>query len=172
MYSVVGCNECNNLWIVDGRPETTQCSRCGKRHQFGKLKTFVETDDEDHAREVRSSMLANRQGHGESFAELESFAEMESQAEDAGVDETEFLERSGVDVGEVETAAERDRESGSTSRRAVVREALETLDGPTADDVIAYAGDRGVSEEYVERALEKMVRSGDVSVSRGRYRPL
>ncbi|RBI61654.1 replication protein H [halophilic archaeon] len=172
MYSVVGCNECNNLWIVDGRPETTQCSRCGKRHRFGKLKTFVETDDEDHAREVRSSMLANRQGHGEAFAELESFAEMESQVEDAGVDDAEFLERSGVDVDEVETAAERDRRSGSTSKREIVREALETLDRPTADEVVAYASDRGISGEYTERALEKMVRGGEVSESRGRYRPL
>src|SRR6056297_2742917 len=77
MYAVVGCSDCQALKIVEGRPETTQCPRCGKRRTFEKLKKFVETDDEDHAREVRSSMLATRQGEGEAFAELDSFSEMD-----------------------------------------------------------------------------------------------
>ncbi|WP_327051184.1 DUF5817 domain-containing protein [Halomicrococcus gelatinilyticus] len=171
MYSVVGCSECSNLWLVEGRPETTQCSRCGKRHQFGKLKQFVRTDDEDHAREVRASMLANRQGHGEAFAELDSFSEMEAQAEDAGMDDAEFLDRSGIDADEVEAAADRSRR-GSTSKRDAVHNALDVLDRPTEDEVVAYAEERGVAPEYAERALEKMVRSGEVSESRGHYRLL
>jgi hypothetical protein len=171
MYSVVGCNECSNLWVVEGRPETTQCSRCRKRHQFGKLKQFVTTDDEDHAREVRTSILANRQGHGEAFAELDSFSEMESQVEDVGMDDAEFLERSGIDSDEVEAAAETPRRGG-TSKQEAVRDALDALDRPTGDEVVAYASERGVTPEYAERTLEKMVRSGEVSESRGRYRLL
>ncbi|WP_458188015.1 DUF5817 domain-containing protein [Haladaptatus sp. NG-WS-4] len=172
MYSVVGCNACSNLWIVDGRPETTQCSRCGKRRTFRKLKKFVETDDEDHAREVRASMLANRQGHGDAFAELDSFAEMDSRVEDAGIDEEEFLDRSGIDTEEVAAASDRSRRTESKSRKQVVLDALSTLDRPDESDVVAYARERGVSREYVDRTLEKLVRRGEVSENRGRYRRL
>ncbi|ODR81692.1 replication protein H [Haladaptatus sp. W1] len=171
MYSVVGCNGCSNLWIVDGRPETTRCPRCGKRRTFKKLKKFVETDDEDHAREMRASMLANRQGHGEAFAELDSFAEMDSQADSSGMDDEEFLDRSGVDTEAVSAAANRDsNQSVSKSKKQVVLDALATLDRPTEAEVVGYADERGVSSDYVERALDKLARRGEVSESRGRYR--
>ena len=176
MYAVVGCSDCGALKIVEGRPETTQCPRCGKRRKFEKLKKFVETDDEDHAREVRSSMLANRQGEGEAFAELDSFSEMEARIDDAGVSDEEFLEASGIDTDEVAEAAERvENRSASTrgqSRQETVREALRELDRPTDEEVVAYAEERGVPAEYVREALEKWARSGEVSESRGRYRLL
>ncbi len=170
MYSVVGCSACSNLWIVDGRPETTQCSRCGKRRKFRKLKKFVETDDEDHAREVRASMLANRQGHGDAFAELDSFAEMDSQVEDAGMDDEEFLDRSGIDTEEVSAVGDRSRRSASKSKKQVVLDALTNLDSPDESDIVAYADERGVSREYVETALEKLARRGEISENSGRYR--
>ncbi|WP_266078427.1 DUF5817 domain-containing protein [Haladaptatus caseinilyticus] len=171
MYSVVGCTACSNLWIVDGRPKTTQCSRCGTQRKFRKLKKFVETDDEDHAREVRASMLANRQGHGDAFAELDSFAEMESRVEHAGMDDDEFLDRSGIDTEEVSTVEDRSRRgNSSTSKKQVVLNALSTLDRPEESEIVAYAGERGVSRDYVEKALEKLARRGEVSESRGRYR--
>jgi signal recognition particle GTPase len=176
MYAVVGCSECQALKIVEGRPETTQCPRCGTRRKFEKLRKFVETDDEDHAREVRSSMLANRQGEGEAFAQLDSFAEMESQVEEAGVSDEEYLEASGVDTEAVEAAAERvENRSASTrgsSRQETVRDALRELDRPTAEEVVAYADERGVPADYVREALEKLTRRGEVSESRGRYRLL
>ncbi|WP_132057949.1 DUF5817 domain-containing protein [Halorussus amylolyticus] len=176
MYAVVGCSDCGALKIVEGRPDTTQCLRCGKRRKFEKLKKFVQTDDEDHAREVRASMLANRRGEGEAFAELDSFAEMESRVEDAGVSDDEFLEASGIDAEEVAAAAERaENRSASTrggSRKETVRDALRELDRPTEDEVVGYASERGVPGEYVREALEKLARRGEVSESRGRYRLL
>ncbi|WP_135853733.1 DUF5817 domain-containing protein [Halorussus salinus] len=176
MYAVVGCSDCQALTIVEGRPETTQCPRCGKRRKFEKLKTFVETDDEEHAREVRSSMLANRQGEGEAFAELDSFAEMESQVEEAVVADDEYLEASGIDSDEVEAAAERvENRSASTrgsSRKDTVLAALRDLDRPTEEEVVAYASDEGVPAEYVRDALDKLTRRGEVSESRGHYRLL
>ncbi|UPW01259.1 DUF5817 domain-containing protein [Halorussus gelatinilyticus] len=176
MYAVVGCSDCQALKIVEGRPETTQCPRCGKRRKFEKLKKFVETDDEDHAREVRSSILANRQGEGETFAELDSFSEMESQVEEAGVSDDEYLEASGIDTDEVEAAAERvENRSASTrgsSRKDTVLAALRELDRPTEDEVVAHAGEEGVPAEYVRDALDKLTRRGEVSESRGRYRLL
>jgi hypothetical protein len=176
MYAVVGCSDCSALKIVEGRPKTTQCPRCGKRRKFEKLKKFVETDNEDHAREVRSSMLANRQGEGEAFAELDSFTEMEAQVDDAGVSDEDFLEASGIDTDEVAEAAERvENRSASTrgtSRKETVRAALRELDRPTEDEVISFADERGVPAEYVRDALEKLTRRGEVSESRGRYRLL
>jgi DNA-directed RNA polymerase subunit RPC12/RpoP len=176
MYAVVGCSDCGALKIVDGRPETTQCPRCGKRRTFEKLKKFVETDDEDHAREVRASMLANRQDQGEAFAELDSFAEMETQLDDAGIDDDEYLEAAGIDSDEVAAAAERaENRSASTrgsSRKETVLDALHELDRPTEDEVVAFAEERGVPADYVRDALDKLRRRGEVSESRGRYRLL
>ena len=63
MYAVVGCNECDALWVVEGRPESTSCPRCEKRHRFGKLKKFYESEHADEAREARSRLFATRSGN-------------------------------------------------------------------------------------------------------------
>jgi hypothetical protein len=174
MYAVVGCSECSNLWIVEGRSETLQCPRCGSRKKSEKRKRFVETEDRDHAREVRASILATRQGHGDAFAELDSVADLESLVEGGVVDDEEYLEASGLDVDEIEAAGERDprRPVRSGSKRAVVERALADLERPTEDEVIAYADEHGVSADDVRNVLAKLVRRGEVSESRGRYRPL
>lgn len=171
MYAVVGCGECEMLWIVEGRPETSQCPRCGKTRKYKKRKQFVTTEDRDHAREVRASMLAARGGYGDQFARLDSFAELESQVDSAGIDDETYLEASGIDSEEVAAAGERDS-SGRQSRKEIVREALDELDDPEEGDVIDYATERGVPAEYTERALAKLVRVGEVSESRGTYRLL
>jgi len=174
MYAVVGCSECSALWIVEGRSETSQCPRCGARRPFDARKKFVETDDAAHAREVRASMLANRQDEGEAFASVDSVAELESQVEEGVVDDETYLAESGLDVDEVRAAGERDPRgsTSSGSRKEIVERAIADLDRPTADEVVAYAEERGVPSSYTERALEKFVRNGDASESRGRYRLL
>ena len=172
MYAVVGCGDCSALWIVEGRPETSQCPRCGTTRQYEKRRQFVTTDDEDHAREVRSSMLANRQDLGEAFAELDSFAEMDQYVDDSGIDDETYLEASGVDTGEVAAAAERSERGATTgaSRKETVRQALRELDDPDESAVVAYASERGVPESYTKRALEKLVRGGEATETRGCYR--
>lgn len=174
MYAVVGCSDCSALWVIEGRPETTECPRCGTRHAADKLKRFTETEDRDHAREVRASMLASRQGEGEAFAELDSFSTMERQVEEAGVDDEEYLQEAGVDPDAAREAGDRasSGRGGSTSKRETVREALRELDRPGEDEVVAYAEERGVGADYVRRALEKLVRRGEVSDDRGEYRLL
>jgi hypothetical protein len=172
MYAVVGCSECSALWVTEGRPETTQCPRCGTRKQHEKRRKFVETDDEAHAREVRASMLANRQGQGDAFAELDSYAELDRQVEDSGIDDETYLEGSGIDSGAVAEAGER-AEAGTrsgSSRKETVRTALRELDEPTEDDVVAYASERDVPASFTRKALTKLVRAGEVSESRGTYR--
>jgi DNA-directed RNA polymerase subunit RPC12/RpoP len=174
MYAVVGCSECSNLWMIEGRSETTQCPRCGSRKAYEKRKKFVETDDADHARDVRASMLANRQGEGDAFAKLDSFADLEDDVAGGVVDDAEYLEASGLDVDEVEAAGDRDPRgsSRSGSKKEIVERALAELERPTENEVVEYAGERGVSAEYVRNALEKLARRGEVSESRGRYRRL
>lgn len=171
MYAVVGCGECSSLWVVEGRPETTQCPTCRKRHRFSALKKFAETDDADAAREARATLLSGRSDHAPD--ELESFSELESRTEAGGMSDEEYLEKSGLDAERVNRAGERATETqGNQSRTEIVREALSTLDRPTESEVVAYAQERDVPTEFTERALEKLVRGGEVSEHRGRYRLL
>jgi hypothetical protein len=173
VYAVVGCSECSMLWVVEGRPETSQCPRCGKRRPYAKRRKFVSTENEDHAREVRASILANRSGHGEAFAELDSFAEMEDYVDDVGPDDEEYLEASGIDSDAVDEAGNRASESrsgASQSRRETVRTALRELDDPTEHDVVAYASERDVPADYTRKALRKLVRAGEATENRGVYR--
>lgn len=174
MYAVVGCNACSNLWLVEGRQETAQCSRCGKTHQFDRLKKFAETDDEDHAREIRASMLANRSDHGDAFAAVDSFGELESEIDDAGVSDREYLEGSGLDADEIADAgASTDNQAGSSrTRKETVLDAIRTLDEPTETAIIDYATDHDVPAEYVTRCLDKLAQRGEVSQSRDGYRLL
>lgn len=170
MYAVVGCNRCSALWVVEGTPETTSCPRCRKRHRFRKLKKFAEAETSAAAKEARSRILQEQGGVN---AELDDFSSLDRVADEAGMAADEYLEASGVDVDEVEAAGDRtDSGGGSTSRREVVRAALRELDSPTEDEVVAYAADRDVPEDYTRTALSKLVRAGEVSESRGRYRPL
>lgn len=175
MYAVVGCSSCSALWVVSGRPETTRCPRCGTRRQFRKLRTFAETEDAAAAKEVRAAMLADRSGERETFDELGSFAELEADVEDAGMDDEEYLERAGLDTDAVADASERAEQGAgdaSGGRKETVLAALDALESPTEEEVVAYASERGVDASYVRRALEKLRQAGEVSESRGRYRRL
>lgn len=171
MYAVVGCSACSALWMLEGRQETAECPRCGKTHQYGKLKTFVETEDADHAREVRASMLASREGHADEFAAVDSFAQLDERIGGPVVGDKEYLEGSGLDADDIAAAGETDN-GGSKSRQRIVLDAVEAVEEPTSENVIEYASARGVPESFVERALEKLVRGGDLTESGGRYRRL
>jgi DNA replicative helicase MCM subunit Mcm2 (Cdc46/Mcm family) len=173
-YAVVGCTDCNAFWVVEGRPETTKCPRCERRHQWTKLKKFVQTDDEDHAREVRASILANRAGHGDTFADVDDFATLDDYVEDVGMDDETFLESAGVNVEEVDEVQDRVGQAagGSLGKREAVRTALRELDEPTEREVKAFAAEHGVDGEYVERALAKLARAGELTETADGYRLL
>lgn len=168
MYSVVGCSECQALWTVEGRPETTQCPRCRTRHRFATLKAFAETETSDAAARVRSAMLAKRADEGEFLDPGEI------DLDGVGVSDDEYLAASGVDVDAVADAERRAdaSSSGSRSRREVVLDALRELDEPTADRVREYGSDAGVAASDVDRVLERLRRSGEVTVTDGVYRLL
>jgi len=174
MYALVGCSECSALWIIEGRPDRTNCPRCDRSHRTDSLKRFVETEDREHAREVRASMLAARQGEDEAFAQLDHVEALEARLDDAGIDDTEYLAASGVDPDAVATAAERatDRGGNSRSRTEIVRAAIEELETPTAEAIVDYATDRDVSASFVRQALERYRRNGEITLENGEYRLL
>jgi hypothetical protein len=174
MYAVVGCSDCQALWVVEGRPERSECPRCGATRQYEKRKQFVTTDDPDHAREVRAAMLAKQQGHEDAFAELDSFAEMDAYLDDVGVDDETYLDAAGIDTDAVAAAADRAESgpSGGANRKETVLSALDTLDSPTEDELVDYATERGVPASYVREALTRLVRRGEVTETGGTYRRL
>lgn len=167
MYTVVGCRNCQSLWTVEGRPETTQCPRCRSRYRFEKLRGFAETESSEAAARVRSSMLAERADAGE-FVDPR-----EIDVDDVGMDDVTFLTASGVDVESVEAAEKRAAgNTGSRSRRQVVLDGLAELDEPTSAALVEYAETAGVSEAYVERALEKLRKAGEITRTEAGYRRL
>lgn len=117
MYAVVGCDRCSSLWVVEGRPETTRCPRCRKRHRYETRKKFVVTDDAEHAREARANMLAERGTAGDEDIDLD-FAAMGREADEPGMSDEEYLEESGIDADAVADAgsATGNRATGAGSR--------------------------------------------------------
>jgi len=178
MYAVVGCTDCENLWLLkDPRAaETATCPRCGRTYQTKTLRRFAEEDDREAARQARAALLAKQGGNSEAFAETAHVAEMEREIDERGVDEREYLEASGLDADAVAEAGDRaetgTQAGGSGSRIDVVRDALGELDAPTAEDVAAYAEERGVPDEKARETLRKLAERGEASESRGTYRLL
>ncbi|RNJ25940.1 DUF5817 domain-containing protein [Halosegnis longus] len=168
MFSVVGCSNCDELWVVEGRPDTTRCRRCGTRRQFSKLKKFAETDTAEAAKNVRSVMKQRQAGDD---SDLDDFVTMGEEAADAGIDDADYLDAVGVDSAAVAEAGT--VESGrSLSKREAVETALDELDRPTTDAIAEFAAEHGASRDYVERALDKLERAGEITASGGEYRRL
>ena len=173
MYAVVGCGECSALWVVEGRPEATSCPSCGARHRYERLAKFAETDAADAAREARTALLADRSDHAPD--DLDSFTALETRTENERMDEAAYLRESGVDADAATEAGERattGAASTTTGRLDTVRNAIDELDRPTEERVIAYATARDVSAAFAERALERLVRQGEASRTDGAYRLL
>lgn len=175
MYAVVGCRDCSALWVVEGQPDSTQCPRCGTRRQFAKLRKFVETDDAGEAKQARAALLARRQGESEAFADLDPFGALEARADEAGMDDEQYLESAGVDseaVADAGERAERGEGRGGPNRVEVVRAAVRDLDSPTTEDVVGYADERGVEAGAARETLDRLVARGEVLENRGTYRPV
>ena len=176
MYAVVGCTDCANMWLLrDPRTnETAQCSRCGRTHRTAKLKRFFESEDREAAREARAALLAKKRGDSEAFAEVDHVAELERAVEDAGVDDREELEGSGLDADAVfeAGAGATGGESASRSRDEIVVDGVREAAEPTEEAIVAYATDHGVPADAASDLLERLTRRGELSETGGRYRVL
>lgn len=174
MYAVVGCNECGTLWLLEDpdAADSATCPRCGKSHRTGKLKRFFESAERAPARQARSALLAKKRDESEAFAELDHVSEMEAQVEEAGVDDREYLEGSGLDADEVFAAGDAGSGGGSRSREEVLRDAVREADEPTEAGIVAYAESHGVPPEAARDLLSKLVRRGEATESAGEFRLL
>ena len=176
MYAVVGCNECSAMWLLtDPRmSDSANCPRCGKTHQTAKLKRFFESEDRDAAREARAALLAKKHGDSAAFAEIDHISELEHAVNEAGVDDREYLEASGIDADAVSEAGARAEggESSSRSRTEILRDAVRAVDEPTEKSIVAHANEQGVPADAARELLTKLTRRGELSESRGRYRVL
>lgn len=168
MYRVVGCGGCGALWIIEGRPETSECPRCGARRPLDRRRTLFESEEADAAREARGRLLAERQDDtGESFADLADAVD------DAGPDDETYLAESGVDPAAAAEAG--DRATASTpgrSREETVRAAIREAEAPTHATIEQYCEARGVPPEMAADLLEKLVSAGEVAREDGTYRLL
>jgi len=173
MYAVVGCSECAALWVLEGRPETSECPRCGSRRPTDRRRTFVRTEDADAAREARARLLAERQDEASAFEAVEDFAALEADLDAAGPDDETYLAESGLDPERIAEAGERaTAPRRGQSRKETVMAALRELDEPDAAAVRAFCAERGVAEGDAEAILRKLVRAGEVTEAGGAYRLL
>jgi len=172
VYSLVGCRECDALWVVLDRPETTTCPRCETRHPFDRLKRFAEDDDETVVREARTQLLAARQGDSDAVADLDHYEQLGAALEESGIDEAEYLDGVGVDTASLDAATTSSESTGTEHCRDIVLRAVRELDAPTADAVVTFASQRDVSPERARELLKKLVRAGEVSETDGEYRAL
>ena len=164
MYAVVGCRECGALWIVDGRPDTTGCPRCGTRYQFRRLRRFAEADDAAAARAARAKLLADRAGEDLEDSDVEG-----DRAKAPVVSDEELLEGLGIDA-EVVADAGNTRQRHTPGTRETVLAALNELESPSEEAIVEYATERGVPAVAVREMLERLTRAGEASETGGRFR--
>lgn len=169
MYAVVGCRECRALWLVEGRPDTTRCPRCGTRRKFDRLRKLAETDDQVEARRARSALLSARQDDDASSTTNQSDQTTGNrQNQGRGPCQPPVEGTAGSPrVGGTETTAH--PPSGS-SRVDVIRTALRVLESPDEAAVVSYATDRGIDPDAAADVLRQLVRSGEVTRQENCYR--
>lgn len=172
MFAVVGCRECGTFWIVQDAPKTTGCPRCGTRHEYARLKKFVETDDADKAREARSRLIAEQSGYADAYADLGSFSELERQYDDPHP--SEFVDAQSIDSPSRARRSSRsvpstDQQISLDSARPIVLSAIRDLDRPTLASIIQYADAHGVTADQAREQLESLVETGNVRVENDRY---
>lgn len=174
MYAVVGCSNCQMLWLLSNpeTADTAQCPRCGKTHQTDRLKRLYESADRDAAREARAALLADKHDASEAFASVDHVSELEERVAEAGIDDAEYLDGVGVDADTVAVAGDTDAGETSQSHAEILRAAVRELTKPTEGEIIEYATDRGVPESKASDLLSKLCREGSVTENRGRYRLL
>lgn len=171
MYAVVGCGECEALWIVETGADSSQCPRCGTTRPLAKRTKLATADSEPRARDQRTALLADRHD----VEDAPSFTGLDGQVDAAGPGDAAYLAGSGVDPDAAAAAGERAEDgaagtSSSDSQRAIVEAALAALDAPTEGDVLTYASERAVPEETARSILERLLAAGEVVEDDGCYR--
>lgn len=172
MYAVVGCTDCGSYWLLadPDDQDSAQCPTCGRTHQTQKLKRFHTSSDRASAVEARSRLLARKRGDEAAFDRVGDAAELERAVEEGtGVDEREYLDRSGLDPEAVSEAGDVSG-GGSRSREEIVRDAVADSDDRGA--AVAAAVADGVPESAAQGLIDRLVRRGEATEAGGRLRLL
>ncbi|ERH13621.1 MAG: hypothetical protein J07HB67_02662 [halophilic archaeon J07HB67] len=163
MYAVVGCTECGGYWLLadPDDQDTANCPTCGRTHQTANLKRFYTSDDRQAAVEIRSRLLAEKRGETEQFETVADAAELERAVESGtGLDDREYLDRSGVDPDAVGEAGDVSS-GGSRSREEIVRAGVAERDD--RESAVSYATDHGVPREAAADLLDRLLRRGEAT---------
>lgn len=161
MLTVVVCPDCQYIWIVEDEPDTTTCGRCGTAHQFKNLRHLKETSDKESARRYRALFAADINDNRDAFEDAVENADIFSEP-DSDFDREELIEEAGFDTESVKEAGDVSA-SGSRSEKEIVRDGIEELNEPSVEDVVTYAGDRGVGEEKTRKVIDKLREQGRIA---------
>jgi hypothetical protein len=162
MYTVVVCSNCRFVWIVEGRPQTSQCRKCRKTRQFKKLKKYHETEDLDEAKIARAFYQSRVYGEEEHFDRALDKGILEEH-EPGRIRDDEYLESMGIDANQTNSFVEnRHSAAKKKSERRVVIDAFRELDNPDIEQFLEYSQQWGLSNQRALLKLEKLMSSGGI----------
>lgn len=163
MYHVVVCSNCKNVWIVQNRPNTSQCGKCRRTRKFKLLKKYHKTDDKEEAKLARAFYQSRVDGQEELFDRALDKGALEEDL-DAFLDEDTHLEMRGMDPQQVRNAVENILSNHNRrSEIRIIRDAFRDLDNPNLSEFLDYTREYGISDENALIKLEGLVRSGSIS---------
>lgn len=147
-WHVVGCSECDGLWILDGADrrdqETVQCRHCGQEHRADRLRSIKQHDTQTGAAEIRARIMAVRAGEIDDYEDEPTYGEMADRV-DGQIDRrrsSEHLELSSPRWSLFENSAEDALDQRSQLFENAAEESLGWTDEALADEAEAYLYDR------------------------------
>jgi hypothetical protein len=157
MHHVVGCSNCDNLWIAYDEPKTTSCTLCGERYKFRKLKKLYSDPDEEKAKQALTLKQAEVNDVEHIEEKLRNSKMFDTDVKRAISDE-EYLKRKGVSVDGDEDDG---TDFSSLSDEELVMEAVSEVDEPTEENIISFTEQYGVSEKKTREMIDRLCLNGE-----------
>lgn len=152
-YYVLVCPErqCRGVSIKDERTERTRCSKCHEDSKFEDYRISYRADTKDEAVAARTKLLTQLDDDAPSFEEVK---------EQGALDD---------DVGRVyERGAEKDTRTPTEK----LNDAIDAVETPTREEIVAQAVEEGLSEDKATKVFERMVQKGHLIKNHGEYEKL
>lgn len=148
-YTVVSCNDCEDVWIVKDKPETSRCPNCGKTRKFKLLKKYKSVDSIDKARLIRAKVKATIAGNEDEFGKA--------------IDDGHII--AGDDAFSTGGSF---MSSGSKSFEETVKEAIEEYG--TLSEIKEHCEEHGYGGSRAEEYIEKKKQQGEIIKQNGTLR--
>lgn len=149
---LVGCSNCDELWLAEAGRKTTDCPRCGTTYETRTLRKFAEDTDHDALIEQRTRILASRsdaRAREQYRATVDDTLQHHDSLEDAArstlIDEESVLRHIGAD-----DVADRlyNHEESTTSTQSTTEKTDSPSATPTLDPLgtpLPVAANAGIS---------------------------